>query len=432
MTVINKSMGTPAVGRSIDDSPSISADLPSGEAVSELVCFVIDDDLAIQRLIAGQLSAAGAKAETYKSAEAALKGLRKIRPHLVFLDGSLEGSDAVEVMRGLSAAGFRGKVQLVSGQDEQTLHGLELVGTRHGLAMLPPLRKPFRISAIRDLIKNNISELMREAPPKFAEVKSNYQKVRLEEALQNNWIQLWYQPKINLQQMTPCGVEGLARCVHPVMGLVMPGMFLPNADEASMLKLAQRQLIAALRDWPAFAAAGFASFKMSVNMSVATLFKLPIAQIAREYSPKDSRWPGMTIEITEDQAINDIHLIHEIAIQLKLYKLSIAIDDFGAGYAQFARLKEFPFSELKLDRSLVSKCDEDPQVASLARTAIELAHRFGTTAVAEGIEKASEAKVLRSMGCDEGQGFLFAPAVQRDKLIAAMRKRLAGTAPVGV
>ncbi len=411
----------------LGSAPGIAAELAPATK-QQLSCFIVDDEPAIQRLIAGELVAVGARVETFTNASSALNKLRVERPHLVFLDGALESSDAVEVIRGLSAAGFRGKVQLVSGQDEQTLRDLEKVGIRHGLVMLPPLRKPFRISAIRSLLSDT-SDLMRETPLKVAEPTSKYQKITLAEALQNGWLQTWYQPKLDLQRMTMCGVEGLARCVHPVMGLIMPGTFLPGADEAHMAKLAEVQLTRALRDWSSFASAGFASFKMSINMSVGTLTKLPVAKIARECSPKDSRWPGMIIEITEDQAINDIHVIHEIATQLRLYKFSIAIDDFGAGYAQLARLTELPFSELKLDRSLVSNCDEDPQVASLARTAIELAHRFGSRAVAEGIEKRGEANLLRSMGCDEGQGFLYAPAVERDKLISAIRKKLRGTEP---
>src|SRR5690606_37030471 len=112
--------------------------------------------------------------------------------------------------------------------------------------------------------------------------------------------------------------------------------------------------------------------------------------------------------------------IHEIAVQLKLYGISLSIDDFGSGYSHLARLKEIPFTELKIDRSLVANCDEDRQTASLCRTAIELAHKFGSVAVAEGVERTSEVRALQEMGCNVGQGFLFAKATPRDKLIESM------------
>ncbi|MCW5680957.1 MAG: EAL domain-containing response regulator [Xanthobacteraceae bacterium] len=411
------------VDEELDKTSGITPGHPAAQA-GELVCFIVEDEPAIQNLIAAAITPIGVKVEMFRNATSALAGIYKTRPHLVFLDASLDGSDAVEVMRGLGAAHFRGKVQLISGSDTEVLNDLRLVGERHELGMLPPLRKPFRASTIRQLVQDNFAELMQDTPRKAASFNPTYQKLQLDEVLRNNWIQLWYQPKIDLQNMKPAGVEGLARCVHPVFGLVMPGSFLPGAEEPTMAKLAERQLIRALSDWPAFDDAGF-PFKISINMSVATLVKLPIAQIVREHRPKSDRWPGMIIEITEDQAIQDIHLIHEIATQLRLYKISIAIDDFGAGYSHLARLKELPFSELKLDRSLVSNCGEDAEAASLSRMAIELAHKFGKLAVADGVEKSSEAQTLRSMGCDIAQGFLFAPAVQRDKLITAMKKRIA-------
>ena len=107
------------------------------------------------------------------------------------------------------------------------------------------------------------------------------------------------------------------------------------------------------------------------------------------------------------------------------YNIFLAIDDFGTGYSHLARLKELPFAELKLDRSLVTDCGVDEKNASLARAAIDLAHRFGTKAVAEGIEKTSELKALVQMGCDMGQGFLFAKPMPRDNLLSSLVRNAA-------
>jgi len=409
-------------GARIADAPSIAPELKSAQ---QLTCFIIDDETAIQNLLVGALAPFGCKPEKFKSAQAALIALQRVRPHLVFLDVSLEGSDAVDVMRGLGEAKFTGKVQLISGTHPHTLQDLQLIGERHSLSMLPPLQKPFRINAVRQVVEDNLAELIRtpEVAPDEP-VNSSYQKLRLDEVLRNNWFQLWYQPKIDIQKMKPVGAEGLARCIHPVFGLVPPASFIPGADEATLAKLGERVLIQSLYDWPLFNTLGF-PFKLSINLSIETLTRIPVAKIVRELRPKESNWPGMIVEITEDQAIKDIHIIHEVATQLRLYGISIAIDDFGAGYSHLARLKELPFEELKIDRSLISNCDQDPHVASLCRTAIELAHKFNTVAVAEGIERASEVRALQEMGCDIGQGHLFAHATPRDKLIESMKKRLA-------
>jgi EAL domain-containing protein (putative c-di-GMP-specific phosphodiesterase class I) len=150
---------------------------------------------------------------------------------------------------------------------------------------------------------------------------------------------------------------------------------------------------------------------------------LPIATLVRENRPKSDRWPGLILEVTEDQVVRDIPLAHEIATQLKIYDIALAIDDFGTGYSHLARLREFPFAELKLDRNLVADCGEDQTNAALCQTSIELAHRFGSRAVAEGIEKSSELEALLRMRCDLGQGFLFAPPMPKGRFIELLKRR---------
>ncbi len=405
-------------------SESSPALVPSFGCGPKLIIFIVEDEPAIQDLLAGALAQYNFQIEKYRNAKAALVGLKRTRPQLIFLDVSLEGSDAIEVMRGLGAAKYGGKVQLVSGKDPRTLRDIQLVGERHMLSMLPPLQKPFRIQAVRQIIEDNLAELARvpeAAPDKPIDI--SYQKLPLNEVLQNNWFQLWYQPKIDIQRMKPVGAEGLVRCIHPAFGEVRPASFMPGASEADLIKLSERVLVQAIYDWPLFNSLGI-PFKLAINMPVAALLRIPIARVVRELRSKDGNWPGLIIEITEDQAIKDIHAVHEIATQLKLYDVSISIDDFGAGYSHLARLKELPFEELKIDRGLVSKCDQDEHTATLCRTAIELAHKFETVAVAEGIEHTSELRKLQEMGCDLAQGYLFAPATPRDKLIESMRKRL--------
>src|SRR5579883_2090381 len=139
--------------------------------------------------------------------------------------------------------------------------------------------------------------------------------------------------------------------------------------------------------------------------------------------PSDARWPGLILELTEAQAVRDIAVTQEIATQLRIYDVALALDDLGAGYSHIARLKELPFAEVKLDRALVANCGEDRHNASLCETAIDLAHHFGATVVAEGIEKRSELQALTAMGCDMGQGFLFAPPMPQDRLIVLLKEQ---------
>ena len=122
------------------------------------------------------------------------------------------------------------------------------------------------------------------------------------------------------------------------------------------------------------------------------------------------QWPGLIIDVTEEQIVTDLALATEMTKKLAPLNVKLAIDDFGRGYSSLARLKELPFAELKLDRAFVTDCGTDKVNAPLCKTVIDLAHNFGSAAVAIGIEKASDALALVSMGCDYRPGLPARPA----------------------
>ena len=143
------------------------------------------------------------------------------------------------------------------------------------------------------------------------------------------------------------------------------------------------------------------------------------------YRPQFEKWPGLIIDVTEEQIVTDLALANEITKRLQHLNVQLAIDDFGRGYSSLARLKELPFAELKLDRAFVTDCGTDKVNAPLCKTVIDLAHNFGSIAVAIGIEKASDALALVSMGCDYGQGFLLGQPMPEERFISLLRQRAA-------
>jgi EAL domain-containing protein (putative c-di-GMP-specific phosphodiesterase class I) len=189
-----------------------------------------------------------------------------------------------------------------------------------------------------------------------------------------------------------------------------------------MLKLTEQVIVTALRDYDEIAVDG-AAVKLSVNTPVSALTTLPIAQMVRDCRPKSASWPGLILEVTENEVINDLALAHNVAEELKAHDCSLAIDDFGAGYSSLARLRQLPFCELKIDRSYVTDCDKDRTNAGLCETVVELAHRFGLMSVAEGIETPHESHKLQAIGCAVGQGYLFAKPMSKQDLIKIMRRR---------
>lgn len=172
-------------------------------------------------------------------------------------------------------------------------------------------------------------------------------KITLTQVLENNWFELFYQPKIDLKTKRLSGAEALVRARHPTRGVLAPYLFLTEATDAELLVLTERVILTALRDWEDFAASGVPHIKLAVNVPANAFVELPIAQMVREERPRAGNWPGMVMEVTEDQVMRDLHIANEVANELRLQNCSLAIDDFGAGYSSLGRLRQLPFSELR-------------------------------------------------------------------------------------
>ena len=391
------------------------------------VCFIVEDDPAVGRFIARALRDFGVESEQFPTVDALVAGMGARQPDLVFLDISLGDTDAVDAIRALATRGVTGPIQLMSGSNSGLLEDVRLVGVRHGLRMRPALAKPFRVDAVRRVVEEErlaagsaAVVTVRDAEPAPARRGEAPVTVDLGEALEKGWLELWYQPKLDLRRRALVGAEGLARVRHPEHGIVFPGSFIPAAGEDALIALAELALRIAVRDTSDFDAVG-GGFRLAINVPVEALLKLPIPAIVRDSRGGRNDWNGIILEVTEDQVIRDIATAHEIATQLRIYKIALAIDDFGRGYSSLARLKELPFAELKLDQSFVRDSGSDPTNAALCQTVVDLAHRFGSVAVAEGIETLDDLAAVERTGCDVGQGFLFAHAMPKSFLLALLR-----------
>jgi EAL domain-containing protein (putative c-di-GMP-specific phosphodiesterase class I) len=164
--------------------------------------------------------------------------------------------------------------------------------------------------------------------------------------------------------------------------------------------------------------------RMAVNVSLEALVKLPVGDIVRSYRPQVTDWPGLVFDIPEEQIVSEIGLANEMTKKFTEHNVRLAIDDFGKGYAALMKLNELPFAEMKLDRSFVTGVGNDKIHAPICKTVIDLAHSFGALAVGIGLENASDAKALLSMGCDLGQGFLLGQPMPEERFIGLLKQRV--------
>jgi EAL domain-containing protein (putative c-di-GMP-specific phosphodiesterase class I) len=376
------------------------------------LCFLMEEESSIRHFLSLILHGSGIDTEEFADGAALRQAIAKRKPDLIFINIALDSGDAIESVVALGKQGFFGFLQLMSNRGSAVLEHVKTIGEQHKINMLPVLKKPFDTTTIVKIIQ----ELKLGHPPTIAA------RIGLDEALTNNWIEFWYQPKIDLRRKQLAGAEAFVRANHPQHGFLSPEAFMPGASEGELVTLSEKALINVLKAGHNFSKVGV-NLRLSINIPVNALVKLQIPEIVRAHRPDMTNWPGLVIDVTEEQIVTDLALAADITKKLAPLQIRLAIDDFGRGYSSLARLKELPFAELKLDRSFVTDCGSDKVNAPLCKTVIDLAHNFGSMAVAIGIEKASDAVALVSMGCDYGQGFLLGQPMPEDRFASLLRQR---------
>jgi EAL domain-containing protein (putative c-di-GMP-specific phosphodiesterase class I)/FixJ family two-component response regulator len=383
------------------------------------LAFVLDDEPKVGTVVCKMLSGMGISAGQFVDAEEFLVETQRHNPDLVILDLALDGTDAVEVIRRLETIKFNGKVLLVSGRDEGTLAEIEEIGRTHALCMLPSLRKPFRGAELQERLREKpalkASKAATAAEEEVSQPLWGHPRVTLEEALRKNWLEVWYQ-QIDLRSLKVCGAEALIRARHPGHGIIGPGEFLPTAGDPLYKPLSFFILRRAMADWAIFAERGF-QLRLSINVPASILNGPGFVDLVRRMVPRQAGFPGVIIEVTEDEFIRNPEWMREVATQLKLYNAWISIDDFGTAYASLSRLTDLPFIELKLDRSFVENCATDRLKYALCQTVVDLAHRFGASLCAEGVESAEDLRCITKLGFDSAQGYFLAKPMSADRFL---------------
>jgi EAL domain-containing protein (putative c-di-GMP-specific phosphodiesterase class I) len=377
------------------------------------ICFIVDDEEAHRHFMSLVLEGHGIQTEAFANASELRVGLALRTPDLVFLDVPIISSLAMESLRALVDSTYRGPLQLVSSSGDIGLDSIKRFAERNTLQILPAVTKPVE----RAVISRVVQEHKLDTPITHSE------RIDLGVAVRENWIDFWYQPKIDLRRKQLSGVELFARVQHPLHGAMPPGAFMDDADEKSLIALTERSVIDALETGKKFAKMRI-NLKLAVNVSLNALVKLSLPTIVREHRPYTENWPGLILDVTEDEVASDLSLVREVHAQLEPSGIRLAIDDFGKGYLPLARLRKLrPFAEFKLHRSFVADCASDKGHAAICKSVIDLAHNFSAVAVGVGVEDAAASNALTQMGCDLGQGYLFAQPMPEERFHALLRQR---------
>lgn len=290
------------------------------------------------------------------------------------------------------------------------------IGASIGISLFPD-----DTESVEQIMRNADSALFkakgsgREGYAFYVQALTDYARQRVElasslrHALDNQELRVYYQPLHDLRSNRLVGMEALVRWLHPQRGLVPPGEFIPIAEDSGLISAIDTWVLSQacrqMKRWAGQAdAPGFVAVNISSRLFGRGELEQKVAQALKETGLHADQ---LELEVTESAVMEDPATAQNLLTRLRALGVRLAIDDFGTGYSSLARLKRLPVNKLKLDQSFVRGLPQSHEDAAIARAVIALGHSLDLMVLAEGIETAEQARFLRELGCDFGQGYYF-------------------------
>lgn len=379
--------------------------------------LVLDDDPFVPRWIRKVAEHEGYDVSICTDLQTIHAICRSARPTLILMDLTLGGGyEGLEALRLLAAEHCTTPVVLTGAAEPGVLHSASRFGMTLDLSMAGILPKPIELGQLQRTLTAHLHDVQEPSAvdrmlfetPGTATVDED----RLKEAFDADELRVYYQPMVSLRTGTVAAIEALVRWQHPLRGLISPNSFLPLVDRADLTAaLTYFVLESALDECRGWARAGHPA-AVSINLP-ASLLRDPVfpdgvdALIERMDVPPGS----LTFEIDESAAIGHVHDLLDALTRLRLKGYRLALDNFGTGFSSLVDLRNLPFSQLKINKSLVLEARSHQAARGIVEAVIEFGHRIALEIVGEGVEDPETLALLRDAGCDLAQGFLISRPV---------------------
>ncbi|WP_197046992.1 bifunctional diguanylate cyclase/phosphodiesterase [Paucibacter sp. KBW04] len=257
-----------------------------------------------------------------------------------------------------------------------------------------------------------------------ARTERDFMEQELRQAIARDQLHLLYQPKVELAGGRIVGVEALLRWQHPSLGLVSPARFIPLAEESrAIVEIGRWVLNEACAEAVRWQAQGYA-LDLSVNVSAVQLAHDDVvAAVGQALQLSGLAAERLELEITETSMMSELGEVLPILHELRGRGVKIALDDFGVAFSSLNQLSRLPLDTLKIDKAFVDQCVLTHRDHMIVRTVLQLGRNLALRVVAEGIESSAQAQLLHDEGCAQAQGFLFAPPLTPEALLARLRQQ---------
>lgn len=330
----------------------------------------------------------------------------------ILCDLNMPQMDGIQFLRHLKDRNYRGHLAILSGEQSAILKTAKGLAQSHNLNIVGALTKPLKIYDL-EVVLAELNAPHNEGVP-TAPVLATVHDLR--HALVNGSVVPYFQPKVSVEKRLVCGAEALARWIHPSLGVIGPNFFIPMAEQNGLMgQLTQKmfdQAIASAVMWGKRAVAP----KVSVNIGSESLNRIEFPdQIAAQIGAAGLECTSFVLEITERQLVEKNATSSEVLARLRIMGFGISIDDFGTGYSNIEQLREFPFTELKIDQSFIREASHDQFARTSVEASTNLGKQLGLRLVAEGVETEEDWQFVSETGIDEVQGYYVAKPMPADE-----------------
>jgi len=360
------------------------------------------------------------RVESVQDGESALQCLARNRYDLLLSDLMMPCMDGVQLIQKVGSLDNPPALAVMSVASRRMLAGVGQLAKNLGLNVAGLISKP--VQAIEVLRLREFLDTTRHQATVISADSPSHSRETLVDAMKSGDIQAWFQPKKSLRDGRIVAAEALVRWAHPTQGALLPKDFLADIERLSLdselMLLMLDQALSAQARWRQD---GY-EVPVSINLPTHLLDQHDLPdRLMRAVKRCDARPRQITFELMESSMTQALSNYYAGACRLRMMGFGLAQDDFGQGFSSYFNLLSTPFSELKIDRSLVHGCVENDSQASTLESIVKLGKKLGLTTVAEGVETASELAFLRSIQCDQAQGFLIAKGVSLEAFGALLR-----------
>jgi PAS domain S-box-containing protein len=407
----------------LDTVPDNTAAIAGIASVNCRSALVVDDDLVVLQQVKAMLDALGVK-----EVLTAVNGLEAIKVlsaregeiEVLVCDLSMPEMDGVELIRRFGKTGFKGGLILISGADEKIISTVNNLAVLQGLRVLGQLHKPVSSAQLAILLAYTA-----DLPAQIRQAAAGpvVSKEAISAAMAANEFSIWFQPKVDAGSLRVVGMEALARWQQPGGKFIPPDNFITVAEREGLIGELSKLLVSlALAEAAKLFAAGF-PLKIAINLSGTWLNDLSLPDfVLSKTKLAGLRAEDVILEVTETGVMEDLTTALDVLSRLRLKGFGLSIDDFGIGYSSFEQLGRIPFTEMKLDRSFVSKGAQDAASRAILESSMDMAYKLNLSTVAEGVETEQDLKLVRSLGCDLVQGYLIAKPMPFSDLLEWLSK----------